>query len=64
MIYAELNDVIYRAKDDYFFSQKLINGKWIPSWDSAKVRSQGMVIGEGEARQMAGSQWPNDKEPA
>jgi len=57
--YAELDNVLYRAEDDYFFGGKLVGGKWVPNFNSSKVRANGSPMEEDEAKAFAGDEWPS-----
>lgn len=67
MKYAEMNDIIYRAKDDKHFTERLIGGKWTGNGViMSKVARDGMLLEEDEAKALAGDEWPAEgaeKEP-
>lgn len=58
MKYAELDNVIYRAKDGFFFDEKLVGGEWKPNASIAKVRVNASPMDEAEAKEFAGEAWP------
>ncbi len=64
MKYAELNDVLYRAKDDKHFDERLMNSEWTGKGvDMSKVARDGMVLEEDEANELAGDEWPAESRP-
>lgn len=58
--YAELDNVLYRAQDGRFYGGKLVGGKWVPNYESAKVRRDAMPMTEAEAKAWAGDEWPQE----
>lgn len=65
MKYAELDGIVYRAQDDKFYGERLMNGEWSgKNVSPSKVARDAMSIDEDEAREIAGDQWPKESAPA
>jgi len=64
MKYAELDGVVYRAKDGFFFDEKLSAGEWKPNAEIARVRASASPLDESEAKEEAGDAWPKEAAPA
>lgn len=61
MKFAELDNVLFRARDGRLYREKLIGGRWVPHADSARVVANGIPMNHTEARSFAGKEWPEDR---